>query len=172
MGIKSSGRQRERSVHGETELILSSAFTGHSAEWPMGWASRDALLSPCSGLDEAPPPPTSSRLELRDPRPTCRVGRGCGWCGQRVFCRELQVRRESSSIEYQGLRRQLDVTPEHPQGRLGRDRIEAHVHQLGEQGGGGSAEGPPHRVDAAPTAAPHAGPGESNPGGEGAGGEV
>lgn len=100
----------------------------------MGWASRDALLSPCSGLDEAPPPPTSSHLELRDPRPTCRVGRGCRRCGRRVFCRELQVGRESPSIVYQGLRRQLDVTPEHPQGRLGRDSIEAHVHQLGEQG--------------------------------------
>ena len=59
----------------------------------------------------------------------------------------------------EGLRCQLDVTPEHPQGRLGRDRIKAHIHQLGAQGGGGSAEGPPHRADAPPTVPPTQGQG-------------
>lgn len=108
------------------------------------------LGTPCSGPDEAPPPPAGSHLVPRDPGPTCRVGRGCGRRGRRVFCRELQVGRKSPSIVDQGLCRQLDVIPEHPQGRLGRDCIEAHVYQLGEQGGGGSAEGLPHRADAPP----------------------
>lgn len=67
---------------------------------------------------------------------------------------------------YQGLRRQLDVTPEHPQGCLGRDSIEAHVHQLGEQGVQRA-----HRTEWTQPPRPP-GPGESNPGGEGAGGEV
>lgn len=45
----------------------------------------------------------------------------------------------------QGLSCQLHVSSEHPQGSVGRHRVEAHVHQLGENRGGGVTAAAAHR---------------------------
>lgn len=92
-------------------------------------------------------------------RPTCGVGRGRGRRGGSVFGRELQVRRKAPPVVGQGLGRQLHVPPEHSQGGVSRHRIEAHVHQLGENTGWATRRRPPSSAPVHPLATENSLPG-------------
>lgn len=166
MGNENSGRRKERSVQGETELTLSCTFTGHSAERPTGRTSGDALLSPAQPLmrhllhplaptlcSETPDPPAESDgdvdgVDEESSAESCRSGGSLPPLWTRVCA-------ASWTLPLNSLRAALAATASKPMYTSWGSREEAALQRAAPQSG------------RAPHSAPHAGPGEFDPGGRG-----